>query len=75
MIAYLKNDYDALDDPDGLYTFILVYNHFFEFRRRSHEELHSKDNKKIQIFYQGQILTTLTNFKYDIQKNNSCQGQ
>ena len=28
LIAHLKNDYDALDDPDELYTFILVYSTF-----------------------------------------------
>ena len=64
LIAYLNNDYD----PDEFYTFILVYNHWFEFRRRSHEELHSKDNKKRHKFYQGKILTTLITFKYDILK-------
>ena len=62
------NDYYTIDDTHELDTFMLGYNHCFEFRRRSHDELHSKDKNKRHKYSQGQILTSLTTFEDDIQK-------
>ena len=47
---------------------MLVSNHCFDFRRRPHEERHSKYYNKRHKYYQGQILTTLTAFEDEIQK-------
>ena len=47
---------------------MLGANHCFEFSRRSHEELHSTDKKKIQEYYQGHTLTTTATFKDDTMK-------
>ena len=44
--AYLNNYSATLNDPDELDTFMVGSNHYFELSRWSHEEKHSKDNKK-----------------------------
>ena len=66
--SYLKNDYDTLYYPDDLDTFMFGANHCFKFRACSHEYIHYKDKKKRKKYPQGQVLTTLTTFKNEIQK-------